>query len=66
MSEPYYEQLLDATIQHLQNLKGQGVRFLPVAAETLVALKSIEASPRAFRCGCATDIRGTPSLPSSP
>src|SRR5882672_2446213 len=46
MSAPY-EQLLDATIQHLQDLKGQGVRFLPVAPETLAALKSIEASPRA-------------------
>ena len=41
-----YEQLLDATIQHLQDLKGQGVRFLPVAPETLAALKSIEAAPR--------------------
>jgi DNA polymerase len=46
MSAPY-EQLLDATIQHLQDLKGQGVRFVPVTAETLAALKSIEASPRA-------------------
>ena len=46
MSAPY-EQLLEATIQHLQDLKGQGVRFLPVAPETLAALKSIEASPRA-------------------
>lgn len=45
MSAPY-EQLLDATIQHLEDLKGQGVRFLPVAPETLAALKSIEAPPR--------------------
>ena len=45
MSAPY-EQLLDATIQHLQDLKGRGVRFLPVAAETLAALKSMEDSPR--------------------
>jgi uracil-DNA glycosylase len=46
MSAPY-EQLLDATIQHLQDLKGQGIRFLPVAAETLASLKSMEASQRA-------------------
>ena len=45
MSAPY-DQLLDVTIQHLEDLKGQGVRFLPVAAETLAALKSVEASPR--------------------
>jgi DNA polymerase len=45
MSAPY-EQLLDATIQHLEDLKGQGVRFLPVAPETLAALKATEASPR--------------------
>ena len=45
MSAPY-EQLLDATIQHLEDLKEQGVRFLPVTPETLAALKSIEVPPR--------------------
>jgi DNA polymerase len=45
MSAPY-EQLLDATIQHLQDLKGQGVRFLPVAPETLAGLKSVDTSLR--------------------
>jgi len=45
MSEPY-DQLLDATIQHLEDLKGQGVRFLPVTADTLAALKSMEAPQR--------------------
>ena len=33
-----YHQLLDATIQHLQELKTRGVRFVPVAPETLAAL----------------------------
>jgi uracil-DNA glycosylase len=33
-----YHQLLDAAIQHLQELKAQGVRFVPVAPETLAAL----------------------------
>ena len=33
-----YAQLLDATIQHLELLKAQGVRFVPVAPEALAAL----------------------------
>jgi DNA polymerase len=37
MSDVYHE-LLDATIQHLQELKTQGVRFVPLSAEGLVAL----------------------------
>jgi DNA polymerase len=45
MSAPY-DELLDATIQHLQDLKAQGARFLPVAPETMAALKPIEASTR--------------------
>lgn len=33
-----YVQLLEATIQHLQDLKGRGVTFVPVSAEALAAL----------------------------
>jgi uracil-DNA glycosylase len=33
-----YEQLLDATILHLQEMKARGVRFVPVEAETLAGL----------------------------
>ena len=33
-----YDQLLDAAIQHLQELKERGVQFIPVAPETLAAL----------------------------
>jgi DNA polymerase len=33
-----YDQLLDATIQHLEGLKAQGVRFVPVSPETLRTL----------------------------
>jgi DNA polymerase len=33
-----YDQLLDATIQHLEDLKARGVRHVAVAAETLRAL----------------------------
>ena len=42
MSDPYQE-LLDATIQHLRDLKARGVRFVPVKPATLAALKP---SPR--------------------
>lgn len=45
MSAPY-EQLLDATLQHLQDLKAKGVRFLPVTAETMSTLKSVAVAPR--------------------
>ena len=37
MSDVYHE-LLDATIQQLQELKAQGVRFIPVSSEGLAAL----------------------------
>jgi uracil-DNA glycosylase family 4 len=37
MSDAYHE-LLDAAIQQLQELKSQGVRFVPVSAESLAAL----------------------------
>ena len=33
-----YRQLLDATILHLQQLKTQGVRFVPVSPETIADL----------------------------
>jgi uracil-DNA glycosylase len=33
-----YHQLLDAAIQHLEELKAQGVQFVPVTPETLAAL----------------------------
>jgi DNA polymerase len=42
MSDGYHE-LLDAAIQQLQELKSQGVRFVPVSAEALAALNQ---SPR--------------------
>lgn len=35
---PTYHQLLDAAIQHLEDLKARGVRHVPVAPETLRAL----------------------------
>ena len=38
MSETY-EDLLEATIQHLEGLKSRGVRFVPVSTEALENLK---------------------------
>jgi uracil-DNA glycosylase len=40
-----FEQLLDATVAHVQNLKEQGVRHLAVAPETLAALASAAPVP---------------------
>ncbi len=40
MSDAYRE-LLDATIQQLQELKSQGVRFVPISSETLAALNQV-------------------------
>jgi len=42
-----YDELLDATIQHLQEMKGRGVRFVSVSMETLSAL----ARPKAQKFG---------------
>lgn len=51
-----YEQLLDATIQHLEALKARGVRYVPVSPETLRALA---AEPQRAAAGGAP----TPSAP---
>jgi DNA polymerase len=41
-----YDQLLDATIQHLENLKTQGVRHVSVSPEALRALTQPAPGPR--------------------
>ena len=43
-----YDQLLEATIQHLEGLKARGVRFVPVQAANLAAL-SAPARPAAAK-----------------
>src|SRR5215471_20931146 len=40
-----YQELLQTTIQHLESLKASGVRFVPVAKETLSALEKPAAGP---------------------
>jgi hypothetical protein len=42
-----HHQLLNATIQHLENLKARGVRHVAVAPETLRALAM--PPPRSFK-----------------
>jgi DNA polymerase len=44
MSDAYHE-LLDAAIQQLEELKSRGVRFVPVAPESLAALKNPVPAP---------------------
>ena len=44
MSDPY-DQLLDATIEHLETLKSRGVRHVPVSPETLRSLLSAPPVP---------------------
>jgi uracil-DNA glycosylase len=41
-----YDQLLDATIQHLQELKARGVRYVPVLPATLIALAQTPSSTK--------------------
>lgn len=43
-----YEELLEATIQHLEELKGRGVRFVSVSPETLSALASSKVQKLGF------------------
>lgn len=56
---PAYDQLLDATIRHLENLQSQGARHVAVSAETLRAL----ALPAAASIGAPPT---TPARPPSP
>lgn len=55
-----YQQLLDATIEHLRNLRGQGVRFVNVSPQSLATLRkpTVVAPP-------ALAARSTTRLPSS-
>jgi DNA polymerase len=57
-----YNQLLDATIQHLEDMKARGVRHVPVAPETLRALAQPPA--KESHIGKAISI-GTPSTASA-
>ena len=42
-----YEQLLDATMQHLQEMKARGARFVAVQPDTMAALKRAPRLPAA-------------------
>jgi uracil-DNA glycosylase family 4 len=61
MTAPY-EQLIDATISHLQELKARGARFVPVTCETLATLSQ---SPERSRTSSAP-ATSAPRLPLPP
>lgn len=57
------EQLLEATIQHLRDLKARGVRFVPVSVETLNRLGTRTATrPRAVPGASAVERGQAPAL----
>jgi uracil-DNA glycosylase len=58
-----YDQLLDATIQHLEDLKVRGIRHVAVAPETLRALSQPVKSPAA---GFRTPAEPTPAPAPAP
>jgi len=57
MSDVYHE-LLDAVIQQLQDLKAQGVRFVPVSAEGIAALNG---APRATLRPASAPVQSAPA-----
>ncbi len=71
-----YDQLLDATIEHLQHLKEQGVRHVPVQAQTLavlaqgrgpaVAVSAARSVPTNLPIAAPVPIRSTPIAPVQP
>ncbi len=71
-----YDQLLDATIEHLQHLKEQGVRHVPVQAQTLAGLAqsrgpavtvlAARSVPTNLPIAAPVPIRSTPIAPVLP
>lgn len=59
MSDAYHD-LLDATIQHLEDLKARGVRHVAVAPETLRALALPALNPQLSTLNSRTPPAGTP------
>jgi len=59
------DQLLDAAIQHLQELKAQGVRFISVSPEMLAALAAPRPQPTA-PAEAASNRPTTPPRPTRP
>src|SRR5438309_1328479 len=59
-----YERLLDATIQHLEELKARGVRHVPVSPETINALA--HTAPRTRPSLAQSPIADSQSPSSSP
>jgi DNA polymerase len=62
------DQLIDATIEHLQQLKEQGVRFVTVSPENIAALSTIpnRDNPAKFTTRPPAQIRPEPRQPATP
>jgi DNA polymerase len=60
MSEPY-EQLLDATIQHLQELKSRGVKLVNLSPESLASLRSTAPTGTTARRTAAAETIASPA-----
>jgi len=65
MSEAYY-QLLEATIQYLEDLKTRGVRFIAVSPQVLAGLKATPSSRSPFATPFARPQRPAPAATSPP
>ena len=61
-----YDELLDAAIQQLQDLKAQGVRFVPVSQEGLGALNAAPRVAAKSAPAAAEVTRRTPAVPVAP
>jgi DNA polymerase len=64
MSAPY-EQLIDATIRHLEDLKARGTRFVPVTPETISLLKQAAPTPTQNRSAAASTTARPPAAPAA-
>jgi uracil-DNA glycosylase family 4 len=64
MADPYH-QLLDATIEHLEQMKARGKRFVAIAPETLQGLRGTPRKPGAAPPTCSAIKAPTPG-PAKP
>lgn len=61
-----FDQLIDATIAHIEQLKEQGVRHLQVSPEALAALQSAPATPKRALVPSSADSAPAPARTSAP
>ncbi len=61
-----YQQLLEATVQHLRGLKARGARFVSVSAETMHALNTPIPRATTARAAAPVPVHSRPSAPALP